>query len=73
MMTLIALAISVAFIFSLAVTFGFPGIGSVVGAGDAGHDHGARSLDRDAVDLAGPGRAEGTGEAAPRHGRANRW
>ena len=27
MMTLISLAISVAFVFSLAVTFGYPGIG----------------------------------------------
>ena len=53
MMTLISLAISVAFVFSLAVTLGYPGDVALVGAGDAGDHHAARPLDRDAVDLSG--------------------
>ena len=57
MMTLIALAISVAFVFSAAVTLGYPGHAALGGAGDAGHDHAPGPLDRDALDLAGPGRA----------------
>ena len=57
MMTLIALAITVAFVFSVAVTLGFPGHAALGGAGDAGHDHAARPLDRDALDLPGAGRA----------------
>src|SRR5581483_10737034 len=62
MMTLISLAITVAFGFSLAVTFGFPGFGSLVGTRDVGDDYGARPLGRDALDLPGAGRAQGTGE-----------
>ena len=53
MMTLISLAITVAFLYSLVVTLGYPGDGPLVGAGDAGHDHAAGPLDRDALDLAG--------------------
>ena len=58
MMTLISLAITVAFVFSLAVTLGYPGealwweLASLVTI-----MHAARSLDRDALDLAGVGRA----------------
>ena len=73
MMTLISLAITVAFVFSVAVTLGFvAGMHALVGAGDARRDHAARPLDRDALDLAGAGRAEGAGQAAARHGRASR-
>ena len=43
MMTLIALAISAAYFFSAAVTFGI-----LLGTSDADRDHAARSLDRDA-------------------------
>ena len=67
MMTLIALAISVAFVFSAAVTLGYPGHAALGGARDAGHDHAPGPLDRDALDLPGAGRARGAGEAAAGH------
>jgi P-type Cu2+ transporter len=41
---------------------------AVVGACHPGDHHAARSLDRDALDLAGSGRASGVGEAPPGHG-----
>jgi hypothetical protein len=56
MMTLISLAISVAFLFSAAVTFGFPGM-PLWEELAARHDHAAGALDRDALDFTGPGRA----------------
>ena len=67
MMTLISLAITVAFVFSAAVTLGYPGHAALGGAGDARHHHASRSLDRDALDLAGDGRAGRAGEAAAEH------
>ena len=72
MMTLIALAITVAFAVQPRGHARLPGNGSVVGARHARHDHGPRPLGRDALDLAGAGRAEGTGEAASRHRGADR-
>ena len=70
MMTLIALAITVAFLFSVAVTLGLPGHAALGGARDARHHHAARPLDRDALDLAGAGRARRAREAPARHGVA---
>ncbi|CAM5531669.1 hypothetical protein RLIN73S_00153 [Rhodanobacter lindaniclasticus] len=65
MMTLISLAITVAFLYSALVTLGVVvGTGPVVGAGDAGGDHVARPLDRDAFDQRGAGRSQGAREAA---------
>ena len=72
MMTLISLAITVAFVFSLAVTLGLSRRGVVVGAGLARDDHAARPLDRDAIDLAGVRRAARAGAAAAQHGAAHR-
>jgi len=73
MMTLISLAITVAFLFSVAVTLRVaPGDGPVVGTGDARGHHAARPLGRDALGLAGAGRAEGTRQAAARHRPAHR-
>ena len=72
MMTLIALAISVAFVFSAAVTLGYPGHAALGGAGDARHDHAPRSLARDALDLAGAGRGRRAGEAPPQYRDSHR-
>ena len=71
MMTLISLAITVAFVFSLAVTLGYPGEALWWEAAPR-DDHAARSLDRDAIDLAGvrcPARA---GETAAQHRATHR-
>jgi P-type Cu2+ transporter len=53
MMTLISLAISVAFFFSLAVTLGYPGEPLWWELATLVSDHAARPLGRDAVDLPG--------------------
>ena len=72
MMTLIALAITVAFVFSAAVTLGYPGmplweeLATLVTIMLLGHWIEMRSI------IAGAGRAGGAGEAAARHGRADR-
>ena len=63
MMTLIGLAISVAFGYSGAVTLGVPGMPLWEELSTLGHDHAAGSLDRDAIDPAGRGRARGAREA----------
>ena len=72
MMTLIALAITVAFVFSAAVTLGYPGHAALGGAGDARDDHAARPLARDALDLPGAGRARRAGQAAAECGHSRR-
>ncbi len=48
-----------------------PRDGPLVGAGNPRHDHGSRPLDRDALDHAGAGGAQGAREAAARHGAAD--
>jgi hypothetical protein len=52
MMTLISLAITVAFVFSVAVTFGLGGM-SLWWELASRHDHAPRALDGDALHLAG--------------------
>ena len=70
MMTLISLAIVVAFVTSLG-RHARPVRGrDLVGARDAHHDHAARPLARDALDRPGPGRPRRPRRAAARHGRA---
>ena len=65
MMTLIALAITVAFVFSARRDARLPRDAALGGAGDAGHDHAARPLDRDALDLPGAGRAQELAKLLP--------
>jgi Cu2+-exporting ATPase len=71
MMTLIALAISVAFVFSLAVTLGYPRGGALVGIGHARHHHAARTLDRDALHLSGERRRSRTRATTTKHSPAH--
>ena len=63
MMTLIALAITVAFVFSLAVTLGLSRDAALGRARHACHDHAAGTLDRDALDRPGAGRPRRAGQA----------
>ena len=59
MMTLISLAITVAFLFSVAVTLGFvAGMALWWELATLVDDHAARPLDRDALDHAGAGRVQ---------------
>ena len=68
MMTLISLAITVAFLFSWVVQLGLiRGECALVGIGHAGHDHAPGSLDRDALHRSGPGGTPGAGEAPSGH------
>jgi P-type Cu2+ transporter len=72
MMTLISLAITVAFVFSAAVTLGYPGmplweeLATLVTVMLLGHWIEMRSI------FQAQGRAEGAGEAAAEHGGARR-
>ena len=71
MMTLISLAISVAFIYSLAALFISPDTRLLLGAGDADRHHAARPLDRDAQRAPGVRRAQRAGQADAGHRRAH--
>jgi Cu2+-exporting ATPase len=74
MMTLISLAISVAFIFSLAVTFGFPGsdlwweLATLVTIMVL-----ARPVGSNEINLAGTGCLEGTRETPSGYGHSGSW
>ena len=70
MMTLISLAIVVAFVTSWAGTLGLLRGRDLVGARNAHHDHAARPLARDALDRSGAGRPFRPCRAAAGHGRA---
>ncbi len=73
MMTLISLAISVAFVFSWVVEAGLARQRrAVVGTGHAGDHHAARPLDRDAIHRPGERRPARTGQAAARHRHPHR-
>jgi DNA-binding CsgD family transcriptional regulator len=72
MMTLIALGISVAFIFSLAVTFGFPGVDLWTELATLVTVMVLGPLDSDALHLSGARRVKGAGQPPPGHGRAVR-
>lgn len=64
MMTLIALAITVAFAFSVAVTLGFPGMPLWEELATPGDHHAPRSVDRDAIDRPGQGNFSGLADTS---------
>jgi hypothetical protein len=70
MMLLIAMAITVAYVASMATSLGLVRPGGLVGARAADRDHAARPLARDARHRPGPRRARGARRAAARRGRA---
>ena len=71
MMTLISLAIIVAFVYSLAALFIAGPDQLFLGAGDPDRHHAPGPLDRDAQRAPGIGRAERAGQADARHRRAH--